>query len=107
VLVLRVLDPAETAFPFRNAVMFRDMESRRDVYVDPGEARQQYQRRFQQHDQQIKSICDDLGVDYAHAVTDRPLERALFDLLRAQLHRGRGRVTHRTGGSRRVRGGGA
>jgi uncharacterized protein (DUF58 family) len=105
VLVLRVLDPAELSFPFQQAVMFRDMESQRDLYIDPAEARKQYEERFHRHDQQIKSTCDDLGVDYSHTVTDRPLERALFDLLRAQLHRGRRRIT-RHGAATRGRGGG-
>ena len=35
VVVLRVLDPAEVDFPFQDAALFHDVESGRDLYVDP------------------------------------------------------------------------
>ncbi len=105
VFVLRVLDPAELKFPFDRAVMFRDMETGRDMYIEPSTARAEYQRQFEEHDRQVKSICDDLAVDYSHMVTDQPLEKALFDLLHAQLHRGR-RVNRSRGAASRSSGGG-
>jgi len=98
VMLLRTLDPAEVTFPFESPVMFRDMETQRDLYISPAEARRQYQERFQQHDAQIRVICNRLGINYTHVLTNEPLEKVLFDLLHAQLHRGRA-ITHRVSSS--------
>lgn len=89
VLLLRILDPAEINFPFDNATMIRDIETGRNLYVDPAQARGQYRERFEQHDQQVRAICSSLGIDYSRMSTDMPMERALFDLLSAQMRRGR------------------
>jgi uncharacterized protein (DUF58 family) len=89
VLVLRVLDPAEVEFSFDQASTFRDMESGKDVYVDPAVAAEEYQRRFSEHDDQIRSICSTLGIDYSRMMTDESLEHALFQLLAAQVRQGR------------------
>ena len=35
VVVLRVLDPAEVDFPFNSPAMFHDVESGREIYIDP------------------------------------------------------------------------
>ena len=89
VLLLRVLDPAEVSFPFTDATMVQDMESGQDIYIDPAVARESYRRRFNEHDEQIRSICGGLGVDYSQMLTNDPLETSLFDLIRAQSHGGR------------------
>src|SRR5262245_11877165 len=39
VIVLRVLDPAEMDFSFTAPAMFLDVESGRELYIDPGEAK--------------------------------------------------------------------
>jgi hypothetical protein len=49
VVLLRVLDPAELEFEFDKAAMFVDMESGRDLYIDPKTAREQYRRNFSHH----------------------------------------------------------
>lgn len=89
VMLLRVLDPSEKTFPFDNAAMIRDLETGRDIYVDPSVARQDYQMRFQEHDDEVRSICGSLGVEYVHMLTDEPLETALFNLLNLQMRSGR------------------
>jgi uncharacterized protein (DUF58 family) len=89
VVVLRVLDPAEVAFGFTAPAMFLDVESGRDVYVDPGEARAEYQRRFSAHAAEIERACVDLGIEYEPVTTDQPLELVLFDFLKARMRRGR------------------
>ena len=82
VAVLRVLDPAELEFSFRDPLTFHDMESGRRMYVDPGDARRQYLERFQAHQAELEQACRDLGVDFVVCPSDRPLELALFDLVR-------------------------
>jgi uncharacterized protein (DUF58 family) len=89
VIVLRVLDPAELSFSFTKAAMFQDVESGREIYVDPDAARQDYLRRFAAHAALIERSCVDLGIEYRLLTSDRPLELVLFDLLKARMRRGR------------------
>jgi uncharacterized protein (DUF58 family) len=94
VIVVRVLDPAELRFSFAAPAMFHDLESGRELYVDPEEARAEYLRRFAGHAAEVERSCVDLGVEYVPVATDRPLELVLFDLLKARMRRGR-RPGHR------------
>lgn len=98
VAVLRILDPAEIDFPFGEAAMFLDVETGRELYVDPALARQQYQAKFAAHALELKQICQRLGVDLYDLPTNKPLELALFDLLHARMRRGRLIARHAGGG---------
>jgi uncharacterized protein (DUF58 family) len=89
VVVFRVLDPAELQFTFTKPGMFLDLESGREVYIDPDTARAEYLRRFTAHAETIERSCADLGIEYAQAVTDRPLELVLFDFLKARMRQER------------------
>ncbi len=89
VVVLRILDPREQDLAFSDPAMFSDMESGRDLYVDPAAARQQYLKRFRQHASGIRQACNNLGIDFCEMTIDRPLELALLDFLNARLRRGR------------------
>ena len=89
VLVLRVLDPAEQSFDIADAAMLWDLETGEETFVNPQTVREEYLQNFQQHQQQLRSICADLGVDFSTILTNSPLETALLDLLSAQLRRGR------------------
>jgi uncharacterized protein (DUF58 family) len=89
VIVLRVLDPAEVSFEFATPAMFLDVESGRELYIDPAAARAEYLRRFRAHADEIERACVDLGVEYELITTDRPLELVLFDLLKLRMRRGR------------------
>ena len=102
VVVLRVLDPAEVEFTFATPAMFLDVESGRELYIDPDAARAEYLRRFAAHAAEIERACVDLGIEYEPITTDRPLELVLFDLLKARMRRGRrpGRRARRGTGRR-------
>jgi uncharacterized protein (DUF58 family) len=89
VVVLRVLDPAELDFRFFAPGMFQDVETGRQLYIDPDAARADYERRFAEHSAAMKRACLDFGIEFAELTTDRPLELALFDLLQARLRRAR------------------
>jgi uncharacterized protein (DUF58 family) len=104
VVLLRVLDPSELDFKFAKPTMFIDVESGRNLYIDPDAARATYQRNFSAHAEQIAKSCRELGVDYHQISTAQPIELALFDYLQSRLHAGRS-VT-RTG-RRAVRSGAA
>ncbi|MCA1685996.1 MAG: DUF58 domain-containing protein, partial [Planctomycetia bacterium] len=64
VVVIRVLDPAELSFAFATPAMFRDVESGRELYIDPDAARGEYLRKFRAHAAGVERSCVDLGVEY-------------------------------------------
>jgi uncharacterized protein (DUF58 family) len=89
VLLFHVLDPAELSFGFDQAAQFFDVETGRDLYIDPNMARKEYRRKLEKHTAQARNTCQKLGVVYHSFTTDRPLELALFDFLRSRMQRGR------------------
>src|SRR5580693_3704800 len=89
VVVFQVLDPNELAFDFQEATLFQDVESQRDVYIDPEAARASYQRRLREHGEGVEAICRKLGVAFHRVVTDRPMDLALQDFLRSRARRGK------------------
>jgi len=95
VVILRVLDPREIDFQFDQPAMFHDVESGRDLFIDPAEARQKYLDQFQEHAQSLQTICQNLGVELHQVTIDQPLELILFDLLADRLKRGRSTVRQR------------
>ena len=89
VVVFHVLDPAELNFQFDKAALFLDVESGRELYIDPVMARKEYLRKFTAHNAGIESACRKLGAEYHPLTTDHPLELALFDFLRGRMQRGK------------------
>jgi uncharacterized protein (DUF58 family) len=89
VMVFQVMDPAETSFEFSKAAMFYDVESGREIYIDPSAARGEYLRKLGEHNDAVTRACSKLGAECIRFNTDRPLELALFDFLRTRLQRGR------------------
>lgn len=89
VVLMRVLDPAEVDFQFKDASVFHDLESGRQLYVDPHSAREAYLQRFQEHASAIQAVCARLGIEFFQLKTDRPLELALFDFMNRRMRRGK------------------
>ena len=81
VVVFRTLDPAEVRFDFRDESLFEDSESGRTIYVDPKSIRNDYLKRFNDHADQLKRICDDSGIELQTIVTDQPLDQVLLEFL--------------------------
>jgi len=94
-VIFQVLDPKELAFNFDRAMLFQDVESQKDVYLDPEAVRSDYQQRLQGHSQAVENICRKLGFAFHRVATDQPLDRALLDFLRSRNRRGR-RINRRT-----------
>lgn len=69
--------------------MVVDMESGREIYLDPDAARENYRRDFDAHASQLQTICDSLGVDLYRMVTDQSMDDALFHIVDAQQRRGK------------------
>ncbi len=93
-VIFQVLDPNELAFNFQRAMLFQDVESQKDFYLDPEVVRSEYQRRLQHHSQSVEAICRKLGFAFHRVVTNQPLDLALLDFLRSRSRRGK-RVNRR------------
>jgi uncharacterized protein (DUF58 family) len=87
VVVLQALDPNELVFEFPRPSLFQDLESGRDVYLDPALVRAGYQSRLAEHCRSAEAVCQKLGASFHRLVTDRPLELALVDFLRGRTRR--------------------
>lgn len=84
VIVLRTLDPAEVEFNFDQASMFRDSETGQEIYVDPQTVAESYREAFEEHETELRQVCDRHGVDFFQIRTDEPLDRGLFNLLQSR-----------------------
>jgi uncharacterized protein (DUF58 family) len=105
VILFRVLDPTELAFDFREAAIFEDSETGRELYVDPEAIRSDYAARFQAHATLLVQTCRDLGIEFRQLLTNEPLEAALFDFLSARQRFQRFLIKRRPGaGARGVAG---
>ena len=89
VIVFQVLDPAETAFDFTTTSLFEDVESGRTLFIDPAAVRKEYLRKLEAHCASLRAICERLGCAWHRLETTRPLELALFDVLRQRRQRRR------------------
>jgi uncharacterized protein (DUF58 family) len=106
VVLLRVLDPAEYEFRLQEAAMIEDLETGRQVYVDPAVMRRRYAEGFEEHAGLLRRMCNHLGIDFYAMRTDQPLELALFDFMHARLRRGRNVMRHgATASATRAQGG--
>jgi len=94
VILFQILDPAETSFDFQESVLFEDLETGRDLYVDPQQVRGGYLEKLEAHNQSVRATCDKLGIEYFPLTTNQPLDGALHDFLQARMRRGR-RVSRR------------
>jgi len=89
VIVFQVLDPAELTFDFQAASRFLDLETGRDLFLEPTTARADYQRRLGEHLDAVRGLCQRLGIAHHQLSTAQPLELALFDFLKSRASRGK------------------
>jgi uncharacterized protein (DUF58 family) len=89
VVLFQILDPAELKFDFESPALFRDIESGRDLYIDPAAAKKEYEQRLQNHLAHADSVCRRLGIDYHLFATDRPFDLALLEFLQHRMWRSR------------------
>jgi hypothetical protein len=98
-----VLDTSEVELSLSEPTMIRDMESGREIFVDPATAKLEYETRFKQHEQSLISLAGDLGIGWTSLKTNEPMDLALLELLNRQQRpnlggRGRGFTKAATGG---------
>ena len=66
VIVFNILDPAELSFTFDKANLFQDIESGRDLYIDPHLARKEYLKRLESHLSQVEEELNDSRAEHIH-----------------------------------------
>lgn len=85
VVVFQIVDPAERTLDLGRAAVFTDLESGRQIDVDPQTARSDYVQRFETHAATIRQVCRGLGIGHHLWATDEPLDRALDAFLRQRM----------------------
>jgi hypothetical protein len=102
IVLFHVLDPAELNFDFDAPALFQDVETGRDLYVDPPAAAKGYRHKLGNHLDSASTICGRLGIDYNLFATDRPFDAALLEFLQHRM-RIRKQIRHiRAPGGRRA-----
>ena len=81
VVLMHVLDPAEVDFPFDRVTMFRGLENRPDVLIEPRAIRKAYLAEFARYRRRLQSGCRELAIDYVPMRTDESLEVVLASYL--------------------------
>jgi uncharacterized protein (DUF58 family) len=81
-VVLQVLDRAETDLPFGRPVMFEDMETKARLQIDPKTIRDDYRREMAAFLDNLKLRCGQFRMDYVLAYTDVPWETQIREVLR-------------------------
>jgi uncharacterized protein (DUF58 family) len=81
VLVIQVLDPAERSFPFGEPAHFEDLETGDRIPVVPGDQAGRYRALMAEHLEAVSARLGEAGMDYELALTDQPLDYALFHYL--------------------------
>ena len=87
VLLFHILDPAELRFDFSKATLFLDVESERDLYIDPAAARKDYLRKLQRTGRRPGRSANIWAPLTTCCPPRHRLEIALFDFLRSRMQR--------------------
>jgi uncharacterized protein (DUF58 family) len=77
VLVLHILDKDELELPFKDLVLFRDIEGSEELFADPWSFRKAYQAAMQDFVDGVQKSCGNQGLDYLLLRTDQDLADAL------------------------------
>ncbi len=84
IVVLRILDRREYVLDLPNSSLLQDMETGKEIYVDPVSAREEYQTKFKLHESQLMDICHRRDARFLTVFTDQPLESVLLEFISGQ-----------------------
>jgi uncharacterized protein (DUF58 family) len=85
VIVFHVLDPAELEFPFDQLTLFKGLESRPEMLVEPAAVRSAYQGQLRCFLEEIRRGCRAQQSDYTLVRTDQPLDFVLSSYLASRM----------------------
>lgn len=95
IVILHVLHREEIELPFKDSVIFRDMEGNEELFAEPWAFREAYQAAMQAFIEEVRTRCQYGGIDYLQILTDEPLGLRLSHFLHSRQlsgpkrHRGR------------------
>jgi uncharacterized protein (DUF58 family) len=81
VIALQLLCSDETAFPFRGAVNFEDLETGERILVSGPAARARYLKALEEYEARLQQAMARLDIDLETIDIDRPLDEALHAFL--------------------------
>lgn len=97
ILVVHVLHRDEVEMPFKDSVIFKDMEGAEELFAEPWAFRDAYQAAIRGFIDEVRSRCQYCGIDYLQIMTDENLSIRLSHFLHARQISGparhRGRMT--------------
>ena len=89
IIILQILDRTELELNFEGPLLLKDLETDRDLFIDPKQAVGRYLEKLQDHIGGIKKICANHGIQHQLLPSDEPLEFALLEFLNSRARRGR------------------
>ena len=89
VALLHVLDPAELEFPFAGPTEFEGLEDYPELQADASSLHVEYLREFSRYQQELRTQCRGLGMEYRLLRTDQPLDVVLASWLSERMARTR------------------
>lgn len=78
VILFQVLDPVETAFPFRGLVEFRDLETGECLELESEDCRDDYLADLSRYVQNMKRLCGRMNMTFETLTTETAFDRALL-----------------------------
>jgi|UniRef100_A0A7C6EDJ4 uncharacterized protein (DUF58 family) len=81
VLVFQILDRNEIDFAFSAPLVLKDLETAKELTIDPRPIRKEYQKTFEDFFNDFRRRCRESRIDYHLITTDMPFDRALFAYL--------------------------
>lgn len=100
VVWFQILDRQELTFDFTEATRLQDLETEREIALDPAAVRSDYLRRFGLHNEAVRQLCERRGVGFRQIITDQPLELALLGLLEERSRSSRHAIRRMPDGNR-------
>ncbi|WP_339682820.1 DUF58 domain-containing protein [Gimesia maris] len=95
VIVVHILHRDEVEMPFKDSVIFKDIEGEEEIFAEPWAFHKAYQAAMEQFIQETRQRCQYCGIDYLQVLTDENLAVVLSSYLHnrqfagAKTHRGR------------------
>lgn len=81
VVVFHVLDPVEKDLASGREAIYRDLETGREMLVQPWEIREEYRKNVAAWVERMRFACREMGVDYVEMGTETPFDVALLAYL--------------------------
>ena len=81
VIVFHILDPMEKSFAFEKEAVFRDVETKEQIWTSPWQIRKEYQNKLNELLSRYTLECRKSMIDYVQLDTQVPFDRALFAYL--------------------------